>query len=40
MVFKLALSVQKRWRALNEAKFLADVIDGIVFEDGIKKEAA
>ena len=40
MVFKLALSAQKRWRALNGAKFLADVIDGIVFEDGVKKEAA
>jgi transposase-like protein len=40
MVFKLALSAQKRWRALNGAKLLADVIDGIVFEDGVKKEAA
>jgi transposase-like protein len=40
MVFKLALSAQKRWRALNGAKLLADVIDGIVFEDGIRKEAA
>ena len=40
MVFKLALSAQKRWRALNGAKFLADVIDGVVFEDGVKKEAA
>jgi hypothetical protein len=27
-------------RALNGAKLLADVIDGIVFEDGIRKEAA
>ncbi len=40
MVFKLVLSAQKRWRALNGAKLLADVIDGIVFEDGIRKEAA
>jgi len=40
MVFKLALSAQKRWRALNGAKLLADVIDGVVFEDGIKKLAA
>ncbi len=40
MVFKLALSAQKRWRALNGAKLLADVIDGVVFEDGVKKIAA
>jgi transposase-like protein len=40
MVFKLALSAQKRWRALNGAKLLADVIDGVVFEDGVKKLAA
>ena len=32
MVFKLALSAQKKWRALNGAKLLADVIDGIVFD--------
>ncbi len=40
MVFKLALSAQKRWRALNGAKLLADVIDGVVFEDGVKRIAA
>ena len=40
MVFKLALSAQKRWRALNGSKLLADVIDGVVFEDGVRKEAA
>ena len=40
MVFKLVLSAQKRWRALNGAKFLADVIHGVVFEDGVKKLAA
>jgi transposase-like protein len=40
MVFKLALSAQKRWRALNGAKLLADVISGVVFEDGVKKVAA
>jgi len=27
-------------RALNGAKFLADVIDGVVFEDGVKKLVA
>ncbi len=26
--------------ALNGAKLLADVIDGVAFEDGVKKEAA
>jgi len=40
MVFKLALSAQKRWRALNGAKLLADVITGVVFEDGVKTIAA
>jgi len=40
MVFKLSLSAQKRWRALNGATLLADVIEGVVFEDGVKKEAA
>lgn len=41
MVFKLAMSAQKRWRALNGAtSLLADVIEGVRFEDGIKKEAA
>jgi transposase-like protein len=40
MVFKQALSAQKRWRALNGAKLLADVIEGVVFEDGVKKVAA
>jgi len=40
MVFKLTLSAQKRWRALNGAKLLADVITGVVFEDGVKKRAA
>jgi len=40
MVFKLALSAQQRWRALNGAKLLADVIEGVRFEDGVKKLAA
>ena len=40
MVFKLALSAQKRWRALNGAKLLADVVVGVVFEDGVKRLAA
>jgi transposase-like protein len=40
MVFKLALSAQKRWRRLNGANLLADVIKGVKFEDGVKKLAA
>ncbi len=40
MVFKLALSAQKRWRALNSSKLLGDLIQGAVFEDGIKLIAA
>jgi transposase-like protein len=41
MVFKLALSAQKHWRAINGATtLLADVINGVSFEDGIKTKAA
>jgi len=40
MVFKLALSAQQRWRILNGAELLKDVINGETFEDGIKKQAA
>jgi len=40
MVFKLALSAEKRWRALNGTKLLAEVIEGVTFEDGVRKLAA
>jgi putative transposase len=40
MVFKLVMSAQKHWRALNGASLLADLIEGVKFEDGIKREAA
>jgi putative transposase len=41
MVFKLAMSAQKRWRALNGASsLLTDLIAGVKFEDGVKKIAA
>ncbi len=40
MVFKLALTAQKKWRALNGSQLIADVIRGISFVDGIRKEAA
>ena len=40
MVYKLTMSAQKRWRALNGAKLIGDLIQGVIFEDGIKKQAA
>jgi putative transposase len=40
MVFKLALTAQKRWRALNGSQLIADVIRGVNFVDGVRKEAA
>ena len=39
MVFKLALAAQRKWRKLNAAQLLADVITGVRFEDGIKVAA-
>jgi putative transposase len=40
MVFKLMESASKRWRALNGAKLVADVIAGVKFTDGEKADAA
>ena len=40
MVFKLAMAAQKQWRALNGSQLIADVIDGVPFVDGVRKEAA
>ena len=41
MVFKLMENAQKRWRRLKGYERLAEVIDlEIVFEDGVRKEAA
>jgi transposase-like protein len=40
MVFKLMQSASKRWRALNGAELLTDVIAGVKFVDGIKENAA
>lgn len=34
MVFKLATAAEKRWRKLNGSALLADVIQGIKFQDG------
>jgi len=40
MVFKLMESASRRWRALNGSPLLADVIQGVVFVDGVKQEDA
>jgi hypothetical protein len=36
MVFKLCQSAERHWRLLNGKELSTDVIDGIVFVDGIK----
>jgi len=38
MVFKLMQSAQKRWRLLNGAEHLPDVLAGIPFIDGVKAQ--
>jgi transposase-like protein len=40
MVFKLTMCAEKKWRTLNGSTLLSDVIRGVQFVDGIKKEAA
>ena len=41
MVFKLCQSAQRKWRPLNGSKDLArNVMDGIVYENGVQKAAA
>ena len=37
MVFKLLLSAQRKWRRLDGSKHLAEVIQGVIFKDGIKQ---
>ena len=39
MVFKLAQSAERRWRALNGAKLVKEIIEGVTFVDGIKQAA-
>jgi transposase-like protein len=39
MVFKLFESAQKRWRRLNGAQYLSDVLEGVEFQDGIRVES-
>lgn len=36
MVFKLFESAQKRWRRLNGAQYLKEVLEGVEFRDGIR----
>ena len=38
MIFKLAEAAQSKWNKLRGSKLLADVIEGIVFNDGIREE--
>jgi len=39
-VFKLVQSAEKRWRSLNGASLIPDVITGVQFVDGVKQQAA
>ena len=39
MVFKLAQSAERRWRTLNGAKLVREIIEGVSFVDGIKQAA-
>ena len=38
MIFKLAEAAQSKWNKLRGSKLLADVIEGVVFNDGIREE--
>jgi hypothetical protein len=40
MVFKLVRCAETHWRRLNGAALLPQVIQGVTFVDGLKKEAA
>jgi hypothetical protein len=40
MVFKLMESAAKRWRCLNGADHLEEVVQGVLFVDGVKQEHA
>jgi putative transposase len=39
MAFKLAQKAEKGWRRLNKSEKLQEVVDGVVFVDGIRKAA-
>jgi hypothetical protein len=36
MAYKLLATAQERWRRLNGHHLVADVLDGVKFQDGIK----
>jgi len=38
MVFKLYQSATKRWHRLRAAHYLPEVMNGIVFKDGLRVE--
>ena len=40
MVFRLCQSAERRWRRLNRHELIQDVIAGVTFTDGEKKQAA
>jgi putative transposase len=40
MVFRLCQSAEKRWRRLNGHELIQDIIAGVTFTDGEKKQAA
>jgi transposase-like protein len=39
MVFKLAESASRKWRRLRGSEWIADVVAGVVFVDGVKPES-
>jgi transposase-like protein len=39
MVFTLGQSAQKRWRRLNGAQYMIDLLEGTTFQDGIRAES-
>lgn len=40
MVFKLAREAEKHWRRLNGHEHIANVVNGVVFKDGVMQKAA
>jgi len=38
LVFKLVQSAEKRWLRIRGFKYLADVIEGVPFKDGLRVE--
>ena len=40
MMFKLGQCAQNRWRKLRGFNYLAKVITGVIFKDGIEQQGA